>query len=138
MKEPTAPQAVAVEVVPSQTTEADRAMVAQLEATEQKSLPGVAYIVKIRLKALPEATSRGWALYVDRLRIPKYWTYGRGIYFKIFDPQFFAEHKGGNLRFSANGTDFVDTGLKLAVPPEPKKKARGGTARLPRQDEVLK
>jgi len=138
MKEPTAPQAVAVEVVPSQTTETDRAMVAQLEASERKSLPGVAYIVKIRLKALPEATSRGWALYVDKLRIPKYWTYRQGIYFKVFDPQFFAEHKSGKLRFSANGTDFVDTGLKLAVPREPNKKTARSKARLPREDEVLK
>jgi hypothetical protein len=138
MKASTVPQALAVDVVAAQATEADSAMVAQLEASENKSLPGVAYIVKVRLKALPEATSRGWALYVDKLRIPKYWTYRQGIYFKVFDPQFFAEHKGGKLRFSQNGTDFVETRLKLATPPEAKKGSLRRTARLPLQDDVLK
>ncbi len=138
MKASTAPQAVGVEVVAVRATEADSATVAQLEASENKSLPGVAYIVKVRLKALPEATSRGWALYVDKLRIPKYWTYRQGIYFKVFDPQFFAEHKGGKLRFSQNGTDFVETRLKLAPPPEAKKGSPRRTVRLPLQDDVLK
>jgi hypothetical protein len=138
MKASTVPQALAVDVVAAQATEADSATVAQLEASENKSLPGVAYIVKVRLKALPEATSRGWALYVDKLRIPKYWTYRQGIYFKVFDPQFFAEHKGGKLRFSQNGTDFVETRLKLAKPPEAKKGSLRRTARLPLQDDVLK
>ena len=139
MKASTAPQAVAVEVIAAQPTEADSAVLAKLESSEGKPLPGAAYIVKVRLKALPEATSHGWALYVGKLRIPKYWAYRHGIYFKVFDPQFFAQHKGGKLRFSANGTDFVDTGLKIAVPREPKKKAgTRGAARLPHQDDVLK
>ncbi len=138
MKASTAPQAVAVEVVAAQATEADSAMLAQLELSESKSLPGAAYIVKVRLKALPEATSQGWALYVDKLRIPKYWAYRQGIYFKVFDPQFFADHKGGKFRFSQNGTDFIDTGLKLAPPAEPKKESRRRIARLPLQDDVLK
>ena|SRR5438045_1758334 len=138
MKASTAPQAVAVEVVAAQATEADSAMLAQLELSESKSLPGAAYIVKVRLKALPEPTSQGWALYVDKLRIPKYWAYRQGIYFKVFDPQFFADHKGGKLRFSQNGTDFIDTGLKLAPPAEPKKELRRSIARLPLQDDVLK
>jgi hypothetical protein len=138
MKASTVPQALAVEVVAAQATEADSAMVSQFEASENKSLPGAAYIVKVRLKALPEATSQGWALYVDKVRIPKYWTYRQGIYFKVFDPQFFAEHKGGKLRFSQNGTDFVETRLKLAPPPEVKKGSLRRTARLPLQDDVLK
>jgi hypothetical protein len=75
---------------------------------------------------------------VDDLRIPKYWAYKKGIYFKVFDPQFFAEHKGGKLRFSQNGTDFTDTGLKLAAPRAPEKKPARGAARLRLQDDVLK
>jgi hypothetical protein len=38
---------------------------------------------------------------------------GIGIYFKVFDPQFFQDHQGQSLRFSQNGTEFTDTGLKL-------------------------
>ena len=112
-------------------------MVAQLESSQGRSLPGVAYVVRIRLKALPEATSHGWALYVDKLRIPKYWTYRQGIYFKVFDPQFFIDHKGGKLRFSQNGTSFTDTGLKLVAPKVPKKKSSRAAARLPLQDDLL-
>jgi hypothetical protein len=133
----TPPKAVAVEVVATQTSEADKAMVAQLRAESAKPLEDVAYVVKMELKTMPDATAEGWALYVDKLRIPKYWAYDKGIYFKVMDPQFFSDHKGAKLRFSKNGTDFTDTGLKLTVPLVPRKGARG-LARLPRQDEVLK
>jgi hypothetical protein len=109
----TPPKAVAVEVVSTQPTEADSAIIARLNASEKKVLEQVVYVVRIRLEAIPPATSRGWALYVNDLRIPKYWEYKDGIYFKVFDPQFFEDHKGQPLRFSENGADFVDTGLKL-------------------------
>lgn len=134
----TPPQAVAVEVIAAQATEADSAMLAQPAAEAARPLPGVAYIVKLQLKALPEATSHGWALYVDELRIPKYWACRQGIYFKVFDPQFFVDHGGGKLRFSQNGTDFTDTGLTLAAPQAPEAKSARAAARLPTQDEVLK
>ena len=116
MQSLTPPRAIAVEVVPAQPAEADSAIIAQINATEQKSLEQVVYVVRIRLEAVPPATSRGWALYVNGLRIPKYWEYKDGIYFKVFDPQFFQDHKGQALRFSENGTEFVDTGLKLDAP----------------------
>jgi hypothetical protein len=138
MQAPTPPQAVAVETVAAQATEADIALIARLEAGLAKSLPKTAYIVKIKLKALPEATSQGWALYIEDLRIPKYWAYTEGIYFKVFDPQFFEDHQGGRLRFSQNGTEFTDTGLNLAVPQVDQKKSAGAATRLPLQDHVLK
>jgi hypothetical protein len=100
----------------------------------------VAHIVKVKLKTKPPATSQAWALYVGDFRIPKYWEYEQGIYFKIVDPQFFADHKGQKLRFSQNGTDFIDTGKRLTGPepapaaPKSKKKA----PRLPAQADVLK
>ncbi len=138
MQASTSPQAVAVEVLAAQATEADSAMIAQLGADAARPLPGVAYIVKVQLKALPEETAQGWALYVDELPIPKYWAYRQGIYFKVFDPKFFVDHGGGKLRFSQNVTDFTDTGLKLAAPQTPEKKSARAAARLPTQDEVLK
>jgi hypothetical protein len=138
MQESAPPQAVAVEVVATQSTEADKVNVAQLTAQAARPLPGVAYLVKVELKVVPEATSQGWALYVDDLRIPKYWAYKKGIYFKVFDPQFFADHKGGKLRFSQDGTEFTDTGLKLSAPQEHEAKGARAAARLPLQDDVLK
>ena len=61
MRASEAPQATGIEVVATQPTKADRATLAMFESTERKTLPGSAYIVKVRLKTLPEPTSRGFA-----------------------------------------------------------------------------
>ena len=134
-----------VEVKAAQPTEADSAAIAQLSAKSNRSLPQVVNVVKIRLKTKPPATSMGWALYVNDVLIPKYWEYGEGIYFTVLDPQFFVDHKGKRLRFSQNGVNFHDTGMKLPAPPAPavasKSKgrvARSKKARLPLQADVLK
>jgi hypothetical protein len=126
------PKAVAVEVVAAQPTDADRAAIAHLGARDRKSVAPVTYLVKVRFETMPEATSQGWALYIGDFRVPKYWATQDGIYFKVFDPQFFEEHQGEPLRFSQNGIDFVDTGLTLTAP------ISRDAARLPLQDEVLR
>jgi hypothetical protein len=132
------PKAVGVEVVAAEPTEADGAAIAHLSARDGKSLPGVAYLVKIRLDVKPYAASHGWALYVSDFRIPKYWEYDDGIYFKVFDPQFFHDHRGEPLRFSLNGTDFVDTGVKLAAPPAATERVVARAAPLPAQPDALR
>ena len=126
------PKAVAVEVVAAQPTDADRAAIAHLSTRDRKSVAPVTYLVKVRLETMPEATSQGWALYIGDFRVPKYWATRDGIYFKVFDPEFFEEHQGERLRFSQNGIDFIDTGLALIAPPS------HDAARLPLQDEVLR
>jgi hypothetical protein len=139
------PKATALEVVPAQPTQADRDAIAYLGAQANRALPGAAYLVLINLKVIPPATSEGWALYVGDFRIPKYWEYKDGIYFKVFDPEFFAEHKGKRLRFTQDEKKFVDTGLKLTAPASvskpPSAKTRTASAKaqkLPRQEDVLK
>ena len=134
MPAPTAPKAVAVEVVATQPTDADRAAIAHLSASAGRALQAVAYVVKVRFKSMPPVTSEGWALYVNDFRIPKYWEYPEGIYFTMVDPQFFQDHRGGALRFSSNGTDFTDTGLVLSEPDE----VPQDTADLPEQADVLR
>lgn len=129
---PQPPTAVAVEVIATEPTDADRVAIAHLSATGGKALPKVTYLVKIRFKAMPEPTSQGWALYVKDFRIPKYWEAKDGIYFKVFDPEFFVQHKGERLRFSQNGIKFIDTKLKLTSP------RRHDDKKLPRQEDVLK
>ena len=132
---PTPPQVVSVEVVASLPTDADNAAIAHLSATG-RDVPPVAYLVKIRLQTVPEATSSGWALYVGDFRIPKYWQYKDGIYFKVYDPQFFSDHAGEALRFSPDGTDFIETGHVLA-PPDILPSSAAETAGLPRQHDIL-
>jgi hypothetical protein len=131
------PKAVAVDVVAAEPTETDRTVIAHLSARDGRVLPSVTYLVKIRLEMKPEVTSHGWALYVNEFRIPKYWEYSDGIYFKVFDPQFFQDHKGQPLRFSPNGTDFIDTGLKLAAPRATTQGVPASSVDLPAQDDAL-
>ena len=138
MEPPAPPKITGVEVVAAQPTEADSAAIAHLNAESNRSLPQIVYVVKVRLKTKPLATSMAWALYVNDVLIPKYWEYGEGIYFTVLDPQFFADNKGKRLRFSQNGADFYDTGMKLAAPPTAAPKSKGKAARLPLQADVLK
>jgi hypothetical protein len=137
MQPPAPPKITAVEVAATQSTDAASAAIARPSA-EGKSVPQVAYVVKVRLKAKPPATSMAWALYVDDVLIPKYWEYKHGIYFTVLDPEFFEKHKGKPLRFSYDGIDFVDTGAKLAAPGPAAVKAKGKADRLPPLAEVLK
>jgi hypothetical protein len=114
MQPPKPPQIAAVDIVPAQ---ADSMALTHLSAHTEASLPPVAYVVKVKLKSKLPATSLGWALYVSDVRIPKYWEYEDGIYFTVIDPNFFAEHKGERLRFSHDGVEFHDTGVKLPGAP---------------------
>jgi hypothetical protein len=114
MQPPKPPQIAAVDVVPAQ---ADSMALTHLSAHTGASPPPVAYVVKVKLKSRLPATSLGWALYVSDVRIPKYWEYEDGIYFTVTDPNFFAEHKGERLRFSHDGAEFHDTGVKLPGAP---------------------
>jgi hypothetical protein len=145
MQPPKPPKIPAVEVIAAQPTEADSAAIAHLSAESNRPLPQVVNVVKVRLKTKLPATSMAWALYVNDVLIPKYWEYKEGIYFTVLDPQFFADHKGKRLRFSQNGVDFHDTGVKLPAPAAPaaaskskSKAAKSKKARLPLQADVLK
>jgi hypothetical protein len=128
---PEPPKVAAVEVIAAQPTETDRAAVAHMGAAEPKAV----YVVKVKLKAKPPVTSMAWALYVNDELVSKYWEYADGIYFTVSDPQFFTRHRAKQLRFSQNGTDFFDTGVKLAAAPSV---AEDNATRLPLQADVLK
>jgi hypothetical protein len=137
MQSPTPPHAVGVEIAATKPTEADRAAIAHLSATSGAALEPVAFLVMVGLDPIPPATSLGWALYVGDFRVPKYWQYRDGIYFKIFDPRFFDEHAGEALRFSQNGTDFVDTGLVLQPSAVRRQLSASEMSDLPEQAAVL-
>ena len=59
MQASTPPQAVAVEVVATQPTESDSALMTQLDAARDKSLPPVVYIVRVKFKTVPEVYFAG-------------------------------------------------------------------------------
>jgi hypothetical protein len=134
----TPPKAVGIDVVVAQATESDRAVLAHIRARDNKTLPEVVYLVKVRFETVLSPSSHGWALYLDSYRVPKYWAHKEGIYFKVHDPQFFADHKGHELRFSLDDTRFIDTGLKLELPQAQAAKASGPPSTLPLQADALK
>jgi hypothetical protein len=138
MQQSTPPKATKIEVVAARPTDADSAAIAYLSARDRKSLPKVTYLVKVYLKTVPQATSQGWALYVNDFRIPKYWAYKDGIYFKVFDQKFFQDHRGQSLRFSQNGTNFINTRLKLPAPHSGVQRLAKDLTKLPLQDEALR
>ena len=119
MQPPAPPKINGVEVEAAKPTEADSMAIARLSAETNRSLPKIPYTVKVVIKTKPPVTSMAWALYVGDVLIPKYWEYEDGIYFTVLDPQFFSDHKGKPLRFSQNGIDFFDTGMKLPAPTAP-------------------
>jgi hypothetical protein len=142
MQPPTPPKITGVEVEATQPTEADSAAITRLSADTNRSLPQVAQVVKVRLRSKPPVTSMAWGLYVNDVLIPKYWEYEDGIYFTVIDPQFFSDHKGNPLRFSQNGIDFFDTGMKLPAPAAPavvskskRKTARASKAKAARSSK---
>jgi hypothetical protein len=119
MQPPTPPKISGVEVEAAEPSEADSAAIARMSADTNRSLPQVAQVVKVRLASKPPVTSMAWRLYVNDVLIPKYWEYEDGIYFTVLDPEFFSDNKGKQLRFSQNGIDFFDTGVKLPAPIAP-------------------
>jgi hypothetical protein len=131
------PKVVSAEVVAAQPTDADKPLLARLSTELHRRLPASAFIVKIRLDKVPEPTGDGWALYVGDTRIPKYWEYSGGIYFKVLDDTFLADHQGEPLRFSHDDRTFVSTGVNLPGPESPRPTGAKGARRLPLQSDVL-
>ena len=135
---PPVPKAVAVEVVAARPSETDRATIKYMSAQLNRPIRDEVYLVKVRLEAVPPATGLAWALYVGDDRVPKYFAYEKGVYFKVFDPQFLAEHDGQSVRFSLDGTEFLDTGLKLEKTKAVVEAAALAKSPLPEQADALK
>jgi hypothetical protein len=128
---------LAVEVVATKPAASDHQFLARARRDVDQPTPAVTYVVRIQLESAPPATGSGWALYVGDLRIPKYWQYPSGIYFKVYDPAFFDEHGDSPIRFSADhGVTYTDTGVTLG---RPRTVAGTGTDPddLPAQPDIL-
>ena len=93
MQLPEPPKIAAVEVVPAQPTEADRAAIAHMGLKQPKAV----YLVKVRLKAKLPVTSMASALYGGDERVSKYWEYKDRIYFVVFEPPVLRRAQGQTL-----------------------------------------
>jgi len=137
MTSATPPRVEAVQIVVTRPTVPDHRTLAHLREAEKRDLENAVYLVKLRLETVPQPSSLAWALYLRNERVPQCWAYKHGIFFKVFDPQFLERRDGHELRFSLNGSDFVDTGHRLQWSASRSAKTAHPAAPLPTQDEAL-
>lgn len=134
----TYPQVANVEVVATQSQPADSEKVAYLQTTNAV-LNDVTYIVKVNLSTPMPITSAGFALYVGDYRVNKYSAFPGGIYFKVYDPNFFVEHGGEPVKFSVAGTAAQETGSRLPMQTGADAAARDlQPTELPTQAQILR
>jgi hypothetical protein len=134
------PQVANVEVVATQSQPADSEKVAYLKTVNNNAdLKDVTYIVKVNLSAPMPATSMGFTLYVGDYRVNKYAAFPGGIYFKVYDPDFFVEHGGESIRFSMGGMAARETGVRLPLQSGTDAVSRALQApELPTQEQLLR
>lgn len=133
------PTVSAIEVVATQPTEADFRTIKYMQSTGNFQVGNATYIVKLNLDNIPEISSLGFLVYVGEFRVRKYSECKDGIYFKIYEPQFFSEHAGQNIRFSIDGTIFQDSGQHLPTVDDMSSLtlAESEVNPLPTQEQVL-
>lgn len=133
------PEVSAVEIVATQPTEADLRSIENMRLTEDSQIRNVTYIIKLDLENIPEISSLGFNVYVGEFRVRKYSGCRGGIYFKIYDPLFFSEHAGQNIRFSIDGITFQDSGQRLPEVDDMSSRslADSDLGSLPTQKQVL-
>lgn len=146
------PRVVGVDAIGTQPKPSDTRKMAYLTANENVTIEPVTYIVRVALDdSRDDFGGKGFWLYVGERRIEKYSGYREGIFFKVYDPRFFDELGGQEIRLTEDGENFVGTGqylptlagdLSNAVMIDRDEKGRaipsmtGGP--LPTQEEVLK
>jgi hypothetical protein len=133
----TYPQIAHVEVVATQSNPADTEKITFLKTTNA-ALQDVTYIVKVDLSAPLPITSAGFALYVGNYQVKKYSAFPGGIYFKVYDPNFFVEHAGEPLKFSVAGMAAQETAYRLPGLPEEGATALEQVSELPTQEQLLR
>jgi hypothetical protein len=136
----TYPQVTNVEVVATQSQPADSEKIAHLRSTTNNTaLADVTYVVKVDLREPMPATSMGYTLLVGDYPINKYASFTGGIYFKVYDPNFFAEHGGESIKFSVGGMAAHETGARLPIQPTAAATLRTTeSSELPTQEQILR
>ena len=106
-----------VEAISIQPEQADMKKIAYLREHMKRTMDDVYTIVKVFLDEPLPIKVRTPRLYVGDNEIMKYGGFAGGIYFKVYDPQFFEQHSGDAIYISTDGYTLVETGHTL--PPMP-------------------
>ena len=134
------PEVSSIEVRAAQPKAADSRKIQYICDIKNRSAEDIVYIVKLYMDDVePFYTSAGLRLFVGDHEIKEYSGFKNGIYFKVYDPDFLAENGGEMVRFTADGVEFIDTGVRLpSAPAGVGLAATAGLAtELPSQDQVL-
>lgn len=133
------PKVGEVDVVAAQPKSADLERMDYAKGALETAAEPMTYVVKIELSDSPVLYGgQGLFLFVGDYRVEKYTGYPGGIYFKVYDPEFFEAHAGEEIRFSRDGgKTFIDTGKKLPAPAAKKTGALESLDDLPTQEEIL-
>lgn len=107
------PEVLSVEVIATQPTVADLRNIEYMRSAGHPQIENITYIVRLNLNSLPEISSLGFRVYVGEFRVLKYSECPSGIYFKVYDPDFFSEHANQDIRFSIDDVTFQDSGQTL-------------------------
>lgn len=92
----------AVKLVAAEPESADLERLTFLRQNKEPQLEDVVYLVKVYMTGVP-ITSTGMMLFVGKELISKYWAFNGGIYFIVYNPDFFVTHKNDFIRYSLDG-----------------------------------
>ncbi|MEM7537935.1 MAG: hypothetical protein AAF639_37540 [Chloroflexota bacterium] len=130
-----------VEAISIQPEQADMKKITYLREHMKRNMDDAYTIVKLFLDEPLPMGAESPRLYVGDEEIMKYGGFAGGIYFKVYDPQFFEQHGGDAIYSSTDGYTLVDTGQTL--PPAPSSSAPDNVAAavltkiLPTKREML-
>ena len=106
-----------------------------------EATPNAMFLVKIYFQEGMLATGQGAALYIGDRWVRKYTAFPGGIFFNVYEPDFFETHAGSMIRFSTDHEKFYDTNMRLPARPRATS-AEGATVvadtSLPSKAEALK
>jgi hypothetical protein len=107
---------MSVKVVAVEPEQSDVSRLEHLRNEVEPKLENVIFLVKIYMSGIP-ISGTGMSLFIGDEKIPKYWPFNGGVYFIIYEPEFFVKHKHSFIGFSLDG----DITVKKSVSqiPEP-------------------
>ena len=106
-----------VEAISIQPEQADMKKLTYLRTHMKRSMDDAYTIVKLFLSEPLPMGAESPRLYVGDEEIMKYGGFAGGIYFKVYDPQFFEQHSGDAIYSSTDGYTLLDTGHTLPLAP---------------------
>ncbi|MDJ0728751.1 MAG: hypothetical protein QNJ33_02050 [Crocosphaera sp.] len=111
------PQVTSVEVIATQPKIVDMRNISYIQERDNSNYPEIVYMIKIYMDNQPSISDLGFDIYLNDYRIQKYGRFPRGIYIKIWNPNFLSEYGGAEVRFTRDGNSFHDSGQNLPDTP---------------------